>query len=230
MRSFLGALLSIEFFRGAIAPVVHRLERCTGDDIAALEKFFGFFGGGPMTKGERKVSAAALGDSRPLFFQIAAAEFWRPPGVTLAAAKTELDSMVMALPVTRDVARVVPGWPKRVGPDAFHGVLPEFTRPLLMLQGALDPSTPAKYTEALRAKYKHPAQTFVLFPAGAHDLTSGTRTKTTGGSCALQLYVQFLADPNAPLDISCIADAEDVTFLSEDGASLALFGKSDPWD
>ncbi len=220
MRSFLGGLLSFESIRIAIAPLVYRTKRCSAADVTAIQNLFGFFLEG----------TSAPYDSEALFHQVTLAEFWRPPGMTVDAAKAELATLTTATALTLDVARIAPGWPAALAkPDDLHGKLPEFDKPLLMLQGGLDPQTPAKYSEPLRAKYTGTNQTYALFPDATHVPTSGTTTKSTQSSCALSLYTQFVTEPSAPLDTSCVADLEPISFMTQ-GDALALFGTSDPWD
>jgi pimeloyl-ACP methyl ester carboxylesterase len=237
-RSFLGSLLFYEDVRGAVAPVVHRARRCSAADVDAIVHLAGFFGGGGTSprssrspRSPRSRSKSGLGlldDSRALFYQISLTEFWDESGPSPADADAALRTYVTATGLTADVARRAQMWPKTPR-DEHWAKIPKFDRPVLMLQGALDPATPAKYTEALRKELAGPHQTFVMFPAGAHDPSNGARLPD-GKSCGLRIYADFLKDPSSTLDTSCVAQASPVTFASTDWEAKALFGTKDSWD
>jgi pimeloyl-ACP methyl ester carboxylesterase len=231
MRGFLGSLLMYEQIRGVVAPLVYRTKRCSPGDLTALANFVKVLGSASTANVAGAAPPFGFGmgdDSRALFYQIAFAEFWNGSAPTAEAAAAELPTLRTATAVTLDMARRAKEWPK-TPPDAYHGKLPSYGKPILMLQGGLDPATHAKYTNILKEHFNGERQTYVLFDAAAHDPANGTRT-TSGQSCALSLYAAFLADPARPLDMSCIADVEGVTFLARPGEAKAFFGTDDAWD
>jgi pimeloyl-ACP methyl ester carboxylesterase len=68
--------------------------------------------------------------------------------------------------------------------------------PALVLAGSFDPSTPPAGTEAVAARLER--ATFALFPANGHGVTGF-------GECQTGMMQEFLADPTAPVDTSCVA-------------------------
>lgn len=94
--------------------------------------------------------------------------------------------------------------------------------PVLMLSGDFDPITPPSYAEKLLPTLSNARH--VIFPAGAHG-------QAMSDPCANALIADFLDDPEAPLDTTCVAaqpgkfvTAEDVIFLGTLGSLLASQG------
>jgi hypothetical protein len=58
-----------------------------------------------------------------------------------------------------------------------------------------------------------PDATLVVFPGRTHVQIAGANI------CASQVMTQFVLDPTAPLDTSCLADAPVVGFALPDGSS-----------
>ena len=51
-----------------------------------------------------------------------------------------------------------------------------------------------------------------------------------GGSCGVELVVQFLADPTKPLDTSCTANVLPLTFAENPTLAMLVFGTSSLYD
>ncbi|WP_222192892.1 alpha/beta hydrolase [Modestobacter italicus] len=79
--------------------------------------------------------------------------------------------------------------------------------PTLVLAGELDPITPPRWGEQLAGDLSNGV--FVEFPYTGHG-SVGTH------ECAAQLVRDFLADPDAEPDVSCVADVEPPVFTAED--------------
>jgi pimeloyl-ACP methyl ester carboxylesterase len=238
--------------RGAIAPVVYRAKRCSTQDVSAIAYLANLLYGGDGTRPAGTPPTASplakmvkaplpsilpsrafgpMDDSRALFYQVAFAEFWGASAPTADAAQGELVGLSTATALTLDVARRATMWPSAwTKRDPLHGKLVDYKKPLLMLQGALDPATPAKYSAVLRDHFTAAHQTYALFPAGAHDPASGTVNESTGKSCALFLYASFLEDPTRELDTSCVSNTQPVTFVSKSYEAKGIFGMLDAWE
>jgi len=74
--------------------------------------------------------------------------------------------------------------------------------PALVLAGAYDPITPPAGTRAVAERLPH--ATFGLWPNRGHGVT--------GDPCALQVEAAFLADPDAPVDLGCVAQVPGPAF------------------
>ncbi|MFM7678670.1 MAG: alpha/beta hydrolase, partial [Roseiflexaceae bacterium] len=78
--------------------------------------------------------------------------------------------------------------------------------PTLLLSGRYDPITPASMGDTVVAGL--PNATHVVLPNAAHGAF-------TDNDCAVQITNQFLTDPRATLDTTCVA-AQKVTFATPD--------------
>jgi pimeloyl-ACP methyl ester carboxylesterase len=98
----------------------------------------------------------------------------------------------------------------RVAPGRTDTLTPRLTRPLLLMSGALDPVTPPRWGDTVRARSANARH--VIFPYGAH----GTAGVGMAG-CKARLVREFLrtARPNA-LDTRCVASATPPKFPPPD--------------
>jgi pimeloyl-ACP methyl ester carboxylesterase len=87
-------------------------------------------------------------------------------------------------------------WPVPPLPAADVAPL-QSDRPVLILQGALDPITPPKFGEETHARLKN--STLAVFPYQAHGVLPGS-------VCAQGLAAAFLTNPTSPLDTTCTKD------------------------
>lgn len=83
--------------------------------------------------------------------------------------------------------------------------------PVLLLSGSLDVATPAFRSQEVADAL--PNASLVVFPGRTHVQIAGVNL------CASQVMTQFVLDPTAPLDISCLAEAPVVGFVLPDGSS-----------
>lgn len=93
-------------------------------------------------------------------------------------------------------------------PDATDGDVTTDV-PALLLGGDLDVATPTfRSQEVVDAL---PNAAFVVFPGRTHVQIAGVNI------CAAQVMTQFVLDPTAPLDTSCIAESPLLGFVLPDG-------------
>lgn len=83
--------------------------------------------------------------------------------------------------------------------------------PVLLLSGSLDVATPTFRSQEVADALPNAA--LVVFPGRTHVQIAGAN------ACASQIMTQFVLDPTAPLDISCLAEAPVVGFVLPDGSS-----------
>ena len=73
-------------------------------------------------------------------------------------------------------------------------------------------------------------QSIIIFPHAAQSVVDSTPTRTPGApDCGLDLLLQFVVAPRAPLDRGCLGDLAPPDFT---GTSLApaILGTPDAWD
>lgn len=108
----------------------------------------------------------------------------------------------------------------------------ESQTPMLVLNAHYDLQTVFPWAEVVSTQHGAP---LVEFADGQHGVTlSGTGGKTLEGeSCARDIMLAFMDDPEAPVDDSCAASLPtiDVNLERPDltGFSMAGFGTEDPW-
>jgi pimeloyl-ACP methyl ester carboxylesterase len=81
--------------------------------------------------------------------------------------------------------------------------------PTLLLSGKLDVQTPAFRSQQVADALPH--ATHVIFPGRTHVQIAGVNV------CAAQVATQFILNPTAPLDTSCVAQAPLLGFVLPDG-------------
>jgi D-alanyl-D-alanine carboxypeptidase len=85
--------------------------------------------------------------------------------------------------------------------------------PTLLLSGGLDVATPPLHSQLIADAL--PNATHVIFPTHTHDQVGGLH------QCVKEVYTQFIADPSAALDTSCVEarDPKYVGFSLPDGST-----------
>ncbi len=211
-REILGALLLVGSpLRSYIPAIIHRLQRCSETDQAALNHLAEVLG---EELGEPPSHAQALQ------LHVALSDMWNDdaPGADLLEAN--LENYLMATGVSASFARAREFWPvyNQQPADAFA----DYDGPLLMLHGGLDPTMTGEALEEMILHFNGPYQTFAFFPDGQHGILSDN-------DCAAALYIAFLTDPTAPLDLTCIADSPALAFDGDPALTELLFGTPDLW-
>jgi pimeloyl-ACP methyl ester carboxylesterase len=224
-RGIFGSLVFYWQTRDVLPAVVHRLERCAPDDIEVLQHLLASLG---LLFGATLSGNDGLGSSDLLFYHVALSEMWYPPDEAPAVDTLLADWQTMTMSTGLEIAlgQRSGTWP-RYPADSFDDAVPAYAGPLLMLQGGLDAPTPWEQAWALTAEYDGPAQTWALFPYGAHGVVGGS--PAPGGDCALDVYLQFLAQPATPPDLSCIDDIAPPEFDGDPALTTWLLGTADAW-
>ena len=213
-RRLLGVMLFSPPLRDLVPAVVHRLDRCTPTDIAALQML------------ATRLSGLANDDTRSdvLGAHVFLSESQPPPAAApglLAAFRRATMSTGLEAQMARigNWPRSAPGLPQE--PPPYEG-------PMLMLQGGLDGPSPVERALPVRDAYRGPAQTWAFFPTGAHGVTGLTPT-LDGSDCAREIRLQFLDAPRTPPDLGCI---ERILPFDWDGipdVNHFLLGVTDAW-
>jgi|GEM_PF-1156460 len=104
--------------------------------------------------------------------------------------------------------------------------------PMLMLQGELDPATPVEGARDVGNNFNGPHQTYVEFAGVPHNVVSGTPVSTNPAimHCGQKLFVDFLKNPTAELDLTCRENVAPPDFQGYPAMSRFVFGAEDYWD
>ncbi|WP_437660715.1 alpha/beta hydrolase [Sorangium sp. So ce1182] len=208
--------------RPLIPALIYRLSRCSPADVGAFAHLAGLL----LAPLPEPLSPTLRFYSPVLRNNIMLSELWADPPPPASDVEAFLAQANVALGLTDDLAALHESWP-RYTPDAHAGQWAATSVPLLLLHGELD-FIPSAVPEALQRHFTGPNQTLVMLPRAPHVLESPT--DLMGGSCDMDLMLQFLADPEAPLDTSCTEEVLPLDFSVPPDLSAAYLGTQDAWE
>lgn len=215
LRNGAGAFLADASLRGFAPALFSRSLRCSEGDKADLERLIQLFV-------DREPHYTETLYSPVLFRNIELSEQWPEPWPELAALEEADAQTAFSFSIGPSSRPLLDLWPRYPWDPESDGALAVTDAPILMLQGGLDPQTPAHRTDAARAALDGPGQHFVFFPQGAHVLLGSTPGR--GGDCATRLLADFLDDPLASPDTSCVETIDPVDFDGQPLTSTVLMG------
>lgn len=225
------SLLYYHPYHAALPAIAYRLNRCESQDVGALYNLLN------MVYGEESTyQDLGEGYSSTLYNNVVYSEMWEHPDwpdeESLLDYFQEIEEQAIfntgSGEYMYDVFKV---WP-RYDDSEWDDKWAETDTPLLMLQGMLDPATGYDSAVTLTEHFDGPTQTFVAFPTAPHNVTSGTPVSTDPDeiSCGRQLMVDFLKDPQAELDLSCMDDVLPINFEGDAELAELVFGSPHLWD
>lgn len=223
LRVAFGALISDGRARAAIPATVARVERCTPEDVAAVQHLLGVVFG-----------LVTDDDEGPGLFSIVLAhhvtfsELWPDPPPSLEELQAIADAALGHKNLGVNFRLRYDDWP-RYEPGPFHDQWATTEVPMLMLNGTLDPQTPIERARRVGAHFAGPHQTFVELPDVSHGVLSGSYT-SSGERCGEELLIQFVSDPKAALDTSCVDEIALRDFRLRAAFAQYLFDSDDLWD
>jgi pimeloyl-ACP methyl ester carboxylesterase len=209
-----------------IPGLVYRLQRCEAGDLAVLNKLVDKTLG--LDLPERYLSHVVNEN-------VNYSEMWQSPRFAdNAALLAYLDGIYAGDTLFADgqgyyMNDAYLRWPRYT--DPLDSVWATTSIPVLMLQGQLDPACPYDFSVEMTQHFAGPHQTYVAFPYGAHNVFLGTPVASGPPPlhCADRLFSAFLADPEADLDTSCVAETLPPDFLGTHWAPR-LLDAPDYWE
>jgi len=216
-------LLMSRDLRAHIFPLAYRLDRCAPEDVAVIENYFAVV--------SQLFSDPGEVDRESLLLQkhVALSELWEEPAPSLDTLSERCDSLVLCPGVGVELGQVYPYWP-RYARDEFVGKWPETDTPILAMNGTLDPQTPLETAIAAKAHLRGEHQRFITVPWSPHGVVFESPVATPNTPpCGLQLLQQFVTDPKAEPDTSCLSDLLP-PFSTDPAVDAALFAGQDVWE
>ncbi len=227
LKSVLNELIGLGGFAGrALAPALtYRIGRCSVADVHALTRAATkLFPPAPAT-----LSPGQALDSQILPYHIGLSELYDSPPPSLQTQQQIYDATYVSSGRGRDMAELYDVWP-RYPADPLAQTWPTTTMPILVLRGG-DDYIPAASAEEAKSHFAGPNQQFVVVPRSQHDLLNHSTTTTPGApTCAQTLLTQFVNNPTATLDQSCVSAMLDYGFPVDPTLSMTVFGTTDAWE
>jgi pimeloyl-ACP methyl ester carboxylesterase len=221
VKANVGALLYWRPYLEYVPALIYRLQRCSNEDIQALVSFFTIY--------QQMHSAPVESFSAVLFYHVAGSEMWPSPSPSVEEMQARLEPLLMAT-VGVELAAAVSVWPL-YDPAPYGGKWPQTSVPMIMSNGTLDVATPLVGARQAEAHFQGPHQTFLEFPDTGHCVGGQTpmdAARTT--DCASTIAMQFIADPTATLDTSCMDDVLPLNFQGTEADNVTFWGIKDAWD
>ena len=223
LRNILGLLLMSWDLRAYIPAVLLRVERCSAQDVQALAVLLDVFappGPGTPTQVLR---------SQVLQTHILLSELFAPVAPPAARVLQQIaESALASLDSAPPLAALHPSWP-RYRVTLPHDPWPLTQVPILMLAGSLDPQTPPELAQQAADRLHAAHQQLVVLPWAPHATVMSSPTTDSDITCGLTLTLDFLQDPLAPLDLSCLQHLQPIPFDGDTALSLGLFGTASMW-
>jgi len=223
VKYFLWQLLYYQPHLATVPAFIYRLDRCSAVDQQAIVHFYNaLFQPSPAQE-----------MSMLVFYNEVFSELWEHFSFAdNAALVAYLDGVHAGTYISPDAGHgrnaLFLRWPRYH--DALDDTWAVTDVPLLMLQGEIDPATPYDYALEMVEHFAGPHQTFVSFPHAAHNAVSGSPLSIDPASptCGKLLWLDFMRDPAADLDLGCVADVLPIDFEGRTYGAY-FFGTTDYW-
>lgn len=178
-----------------IPATIYRFDRCRLRDLLAIgEMFARLFESGD-------VGAELPSHSPVLQRHVAMSELWPQSPPSTDELDAAIASAVATTGVSASFSRTYDAWPRYERP-AGRERLPDYTGPMLLLHGSLDPTVRPQRLQALLRHYSATGQTAAIMPGGGHVLLGDS-------NCARAVTLAFLRDPATPPDLGCVLAGRD---------------------
>lgn len=223
IRAALAILVDVTGVRDLLPALIYRLARCSSEDVVAIEymkkNFFGALTGGrseAFTSRSSEVLQNLIGAS-----EMALVAEGKSASAVVSEERARQETLSFTAGLSLQFARIFEigiSYPR----DAYFGQFAARKKPLLILNGALDPSTPLKGAATVASNYTGPKQWFIPVPTLGHV--------TLGNHCAMTIGRAFLDRQSEVPDSSCLSQMPAISFKGDRVLSCALFNQQDAWE
>lgn len=222
IKMVFGSLLYSRPILDYLPALTYRLRRCNDGDMQVLSTFFS-----ALQEMFEPGDPAAF--SNALYEHVLTSELWSFPSPSAEELHSKFDQSFIAGDVSLQ-ASAVQLWPS-YDPKPYDEVWPATQVPMLMTNGGLDPATPLSKASTVAPHFQAPNQTFIGFSDAGHCVYQQTwMDEGFQLDCASQIRDQFLVNPKATLDTSCVSSVLPVNFQGFSLYNPYLFGQDDIWE
>lgn len=237
LKTTLGSLHFSFIGRRIVPAVIHRYLRCSELDQRVIRYLYEVhYGYDPGASSALPFPRAPFGGgnyvgySWPLAVNVLVSELWEPSDPSADELAARWDGLRSCRGVSRQAGWQVPGWPRYTDPYVQSDTFVATDVPLLVLQADLDPATPAEYARLVEPSLTQPHQRYIEIPGAAHFVVGqGQLAGDSTTTCGREILLQFVKDPTATLDTSCLADTIPLGFFLKDTTVQVFFGTTDLW-
>jgi pimeloyl-ACP methyl ester carboxylesterase len=222
LRRAFGQFLMDPALRVYIPAIVYRVDRCAANDVTALKQLVA-----NLTQ-QQPAGEFAKQWGWILSNNITLSELWEDPSPTAAELSAIREASVASRDVTTNFDFQIGKWPT-YPKDEYMGGWPTTDVPVLFLQGGLDPATLLRKAVVAKDHFNKPHQSFVEIPTATHTVIVSSAT-TANRSCGTRIMMNFIENPQAPLDTSCLPTVVPLDFQGQKPISQALLGTTDAWE
>lgn len=222
-RAFASMLMQPQL-RTYIPAVIHRADRCSAADVTSL-KFFMKAISQPAPEDEMMRQWGWM-----LSYNVIFSEMWETPEPAPGELAGIRDRAIASRDITAMMEAALPLW-SRYPADPLATSWATSDKPLLFLNGGLDPATLLRKARLAKPHFTKPNQHWVEVPSASHTVI-GSSPLPEGGSCGTRMFMSFMENPTAPLDTSCVAKVVPLDFTNTVDRDLTrgLFGRYDAWE
>jgi len=229
LRQAFGGMLMHPDQRRMIPPIVYRADRCEARDVTALRPFVLSLTGTPKATPFLRQWGFVLSNN------VLFSELWEAPSPTATELAAIREASVASRDVTAAMDALVGKWP--IYPqDAYAGKWATREKPVLVLQGGLDPATLARKARGARDAFARPGQRYIEVPQASHTVITSSAADVRapdGGterrSCGTMILMSFLESPAAP-DTSCLDALVPLRFDVPASLAQSMLGTADAWE
>lgn len=230
LRQVFGQVLMHQEYRRMIPAIVYRADRCEPKDVEALAPFVA-----AQVSGEPQIGPFLRQWGYVVSNNVLFSEMWETPSPTPAELAAIREGAVASRDVTAAMDALVGKWPA-YPTDPYMGRWADRNKPVLVLQGGLDPATLARKARAGKSVFVKPGQHWIEVPSATHTVITSSAANVpaaSGGtekrSCGTMILMSFLEKPSAP-DTSCLGAVVPLDFDVPPALAQAFFGVPDAWE
>ena len=212
--------------------VVYRAERCSPEDVSALENLADkLLGALPLAV---QAELPTLADERSAYLgnHVVYSEFW-PEGLDTAAAEAELAELPIRIGALlgRAEDRENWTWPSSTTPESLVRWADTST-PVLLMNGDLDAQTHIAGLAGVEEHFRAPGQQLVEMPLATHGaiFAEFRGSNPPDVTCGMELVEDFFANPTGELDTACAEAPAQVDFAGVPGMANGVYGTADLWE
>jgi pimeloyl-ACP methyl ester carboxylesterase len=238
LRTAIGQMMFGYGTRQLVPALIHRMRRCNDADQVVIrhlyEAIFGPIFGTSFDPSRLPMPSLGPGDggprgySWPLAANVMMGEMWEPSEPSEDELEARWEATLTCRGVSRGSSAAAMLWPRYEDPLA--GMIAEPRIPVLGMIADLDVATPPRYARPWADMLAGPHQRYIEIPNAAHAvIAQGPFTDDMTTTCGRELILQFVRDPEAELDTSCLARTLPLRFFGSDPFVMALFGTTDLW-